>query len=407
MGLGAKGSSLSKPKDVRSKSGHRGRADTVCASDPGHAVPAGSPLLSDKTPLGRTSVIVSRFGLGCAPIGGLFAAVDDITAERTLDAAWSGGVRYFDTAPHYGTGLSEVRLGQFLSGRPRDQFAISTKVGRLLVAQGSGKEAGSSGTEFVGGLPAREIFDFGPDGIEASLESSLGRLQLDRVDIVFIHDPDDHMEEAIGGAYPTLARLRDEGVVGAIGVGMNRADLLERFVRETDIDVALIAGRHTLLDDRATRSLLPVALERQVAILVGGVFNSGILANPGDGATFDYRVADTALVTRVRQLAEIAARYQVALPAVALQWPFRDPAVTGIVVGARSQREVHSDLAWAGVAVPDALWEELTASGLLGWHGPGAVTRAVSDERSHRTERSNIKRQGPATTVADKGERSW
>jgi D-threo-aldose 1-dehydrogenase len=325
------------------------------------------PKAPQAVPLGRTSLAVTRFGLGCAPLAGLFAPVGERTARETLEEAWAGGVRYFDTAPHYGFGLSERRVGEFLRTRPRHEFVLSTKVGRLLVPGGSPAE---DSFNFFGGPNGRRVFDFTREGVVASLESSLERLGLDRVDIALIHDPDDHFADALDGAYPALAEMKDQGLVGAIGLGMNQTAMLERFVNETDIDVILVAGRYSLLDDRAGRSLLPACLARGVAVEVAAVFNSGILVDPTPGATFDYLPADQPLVDRAIELSEITAAHGVALSAVALQWPLRHRAVTGVVVGARSGAEVREDLAGFGTVIPDALWDDLANSGLLGWRDP-------------------------------------
>jgi D-threo-aldose 1-dehydrogenase len=213
------------------------------------------------------------------------------------------------------------------------------------------------------------MFDFSGDGIRRSLEASLERLGLDRVDIALIHDPDDHFSQAIGEAYPALEALRAAGTVRAIGLGMNQADMLERFVRDTDIDVVLVAGRYSLLDDRAGRGLLPAAADRHVAVLVAGVFNSGILADPRSGARFDYRPASDELVARAKALSAIAAEHDVPLTRVALQFPLRNSAVSGVVVGCRSSGEVTSNLAEFTAAVPGVLWSDLDQSGLVGWAG--------------------------------------
>jgi D-threo-aldose 1-dehydrogenase len=296
-------------------------------------------------------VEVTRFSLGGAPLGGLFSPVDDEDATATLEAAWQGGVRSFDTAPLYGHGLSEHRVGTFLATKPRDLFVLSTKVGRLL----SGDAA---------------LFDFSRDGVRASLEASLERLGLDRVDVALIHDPDDHFDEAMYQSYPALEELRTEGVVRAIGLGMNQAEMLERFVRDTDIDCVLVAGRYSLLDDRAAAGLFAAAIERGVSVLVGGVFNGGILTDSRLPATFDYQPAPAALVARAENIRAIAARHNVLLGHVAMQFVLRNPAVTSVVVGARSPAEITDDLSMFSSAIPNALWTELESSGLLGWRDP-------------------------------------
>lgn len=266
----------------------------------------------------------------------------------TLEAAWQGGVRSFDTAPLYGSGLSEHRMGSFLATKPRDSFVLSTKVGRLL----SNDQA---------------VFDFSREGIRASLEASLERLRLDRVDIALIHDPDDHLDEAMHQSYPALEELRAEGVVRAIGLGMNQAGMLERFVLDTEIDCILVAGRYSLLDDRAAAGLFPAAIERGVSILVGGVFNGGILTDSRLPITFDYQPAPAALVARTENIRAVVARHGVSLAHVAMQFALRNPAVTSVVVGARSPTEIADDLTMFSSSIPDELWSELESSGLLGW----------------------------------------
>jgi D-threo-aldose 1-dehydrogenase len=312
--------------------------------------------------LGRTGLTVTRLGLGCAPIGGLYEPVSDADAHAVVERAWELGLRLFDTAPLYGSGLSERRLGVALRGCPRAELVLSTKVGRRLRANGK------PDTMFEGALPLEPFFDFSADGVVRSLDESLERLGLDRVDVVHIHDPDDHFEEARTGAYPALERLRDEGVVGAIGVGMNQAELLTRFARETDVDCLLLAGRYTLLDTHALAELLPLCLERGIAVIAGGVFNSGILTG-GDGH-FDYRPAPPELGARVRRLVDVCARWDVPLPAAALQFPLGHPAVACVLAGCRSPAEVAEDVRLFELEVPSGLWDDLRAENLLPGDAP-------------------------------------
>jgi D-threo-aldose 1-dehydrogenase len=297
---------------------------------------------------------------GGAPIGGLYAPVSDETAAATLQAAWDAGIRAFDTAPHYGAGLSERRIGDFLAGRPRSQFVVSTKVGRRLVpAAGPGPGSGSaeSADEFHGAPALGRVRDYSADGALRSLEDSLRRLRLDRVDIALIHDPDEHMTEALDGAYPALARLRADGAAGAIGVGVNSAAVAEWFVSRCDLDCVLVAGRYTLLDDSAARSLFPSCLARGVPVLAGGVFNGGILAG---GDRYDYAPAPPGLLARTRCIAEVCARYGVPVAAAALRYVLRHPAVTAAVVGARTAAEIRADAGYLSLDIPDALWADLT-----------------------------------------------
>ena len=295
---------------------------------------------------------------GGAPIGGLYAPVSDEAAAATLQAAWDAGIRVFDTAPHYGVGLSEQRIGDFLAGRPRAGFVVSTKVGRRLVPA-SGPVDGAD--QFYGTPALDRVRDYSADGALRSLEDSLRRLRLDRADIVLIHDPDEHTAEALDGAYPALARLRAEGTVGAIGVGVNSASLAEWFVARCDLDCVLVAGRYTLLDDSAARSLFPLCRSRGVAVLAAGVFNSGILADPADGARYDYAPAAPGILARARRIAEVCAGYDVPIAAAALCYVLRHPAVTAAVVGVRTPDQIRADAAYLGWPIPDALWADLAS----------------------------------------------
>jgi len=310
-------------------------------------------------PLGRSAVRVTEFAFGGAAIAGLYAEVRDEDAAAAVDAAWAGGIRTFDTAPHYGLGLSERRLGDALRHRPRDEYVLSTKVGRLLEPAAPGGQVGRDTEGFA--IPASYVrrFDFSADGVRRSLEESLERLGLDRVDIALIHDPDDHGEQAFREAYPALERLRAEGTVRAIGAGMNQAAMLTRFVTDTDVDVVLVAGRYTLLDKSAGRELLPAALRRGVSVIAGGVFNSGVLAAPGAGATYDYHAAPDELIARARKLAEVCAEFGVPLRAAAARFPLTHPAVASVLIGVRSAAEAGDALRLRAVDIPGALWEAL------------------------------------------------
>ncbi|MCE6998564.1 aldo/keto reductase [Saccharothrix sp. S26] len=312
---------------------------------------------TERVPLGRSDVTVSRLGLGTAPLAGLFSAVTEDEAAAALETAWAAGIRYFDTAPHYGAGLAERRLGAFLASRPRAEFTVSTKVGRLLVPGDT-----APGDEGFHGEPGLvRVRDYSADGVYRSLAESLERSGLDSFDVVLIHDPDDHWEDAVTGAYPALARLRAEGAVRAIGAGMNQTAMLTRFVTETDLDCVLVAGRYSLLDRGAADELLPLCAQRDVGVLVGGVFNSGILADPTAHATYDYAPAPDDVRRRAVALAERCAAHGVPLAAAALRFPLRHPAVTGVVVGARNAREVADNTAHATTDIPEALWAELDA----------------------------------------------
>jgi len=274
-----------------------------------------------------------------------------------VDAAWEGGIRTFDTAPHYGLGLSERRIGAALRYRPRDEYVISTKVGRLL--RPAEPPYGLDTEGFAVPADQLRVFDYSADGVRRSLEASLGRLGLDRVDIALIHDPDSRGPQALREAYPALEKLRAEGCVGAIGVGMNHAAMLARFVTETDIDVVLVAGRYTLLDRSAADALLPAALERGVSVIAGGVFNSGLLAAPGSGATYDYQAAPDSLISRARRLESVCARFGVPLRAAAARFPLTHPAVASVLIGARSAAEITDAIRLRELGIPAELWDLL------------------------------------------------
>jgi len=307
--------------------------------------------------LGRSPVEVTELSLGGAPLGNLFGEVSEEAARSAVDAAWGGGIRAFDTAPHYGLGLSERRLGAALRDRPRAQYAVSTKVGRVLEPVAPPYRTDTAG--FAVRADHRRVFDFTADGVNRSLSDSLTRLGLDYVDIVLIHDPDSHGEQALREAYPALETLRAEGCVRAIGVGMNQAAMLSQFVRATDIDVVLVAGRFTLLDQSAAADLLPAALEKGVAVLAGGVFNSGLLAAPVVGASYDYAAASAELIGRARELESICARYGIPLRAAAARFPLCHPAVTSVLIGARSAAEVNDALKLADMQIPAQVWDAM------------------------------------------------
>ncbi|MFE7168786.1 aldo/keto reductase [Streptomyces sp. NPDC057616] len=313
--------------------------------------------------LGRSGVEVGPLGFGAAGIGNLYTAVSDAQAHAAVDAAWSAGMRYFDTAPHYGIGLSERRLGAALRAHPRTAYTISTKVGRRLEPSGAGGDDLANG--FAVPATHRRVWDFSADGVRRSLEESLTRLGLDRVDAVYLHDPDDHAEQAFHEGYPALEKLRSEGVVGAIGAGMNQAEMLTRFVRDTDVDMVLCAGRYTLLDQRALTDLLPAAQERGTSVVVGGAFNSGLLADPRPGATYNYAQAPPELLDRALRLKTLADRHGTTLRAAALAFCAAHPAVVSVLVGTRSAAEVRDCAEQFAAPVRAGFWQELRDTGLL------------------------------------------
>ncbi|HLL69624.1 MAG TPA: aldo/keto reductase [Micromonosporaceae bacterium] len=301
-------------------------------------------------------------GYGTAPLAGLFTPVGEAEAAAALQAGWDAGVRYFDTAPYYGAGVAERRLGAFLRSRPRSEYVVSTKVGRVLVPdepQPGGPQP--EGSPFVEKSELVSQRDYSRDGVLRSIEDSAARTGLDHFDLVLIHDAEEYWEPAITQAYPTLVELRDEGVIGAIGAGLNEAGMMARFLRETDMDAVLMAGCYTLLDRTAADEVLPLCQERGVGLIIGGVFNSGILADPVDGARYHYEPAPADLLRRARTMQAVCAEYGVPLAAAAIQFPRRHPAVTTVLAGARSAQEITDDAALAGIAIPDELWDRLEA----------------------------------------------
>ncbi|MCW2910689.1 MAG: putative oxidoreductase [Actinomycetia bacterium] len=316
----------------------------------------------DQNPIGKTPATVTALGFGGASAGNLYQETTDADTVTAVDQAWAGGIRYFDTAPHYGLGLSERRLGAVLRDRPRELFVISTKVGRLLEPNPwpAGSDLAAGGFAVPDTL--RRRFDFSAGGVRRSLEASLERLGLDRMDLVYVHDPDDHVDEAVAGAIPELIRMREEGLVTAVGVGMNQWQAPLRMVRETGIDLVMLAGRWTLLD-RSGQPLLDECAARGVAVVAAAPFNSGLLARawPPDGAYFDYGPAAPEVLARARALAGVCERYGVSLPDAAVQFPLRHPAVVSVVSGMRSGEQVASTLARFATVVPDEAWTELDA----------------------------------------------
>ncbi|TKV57825.1 aldo/keto reductase [Nakamurella flava] len=306
---------------------------------------------------------LGSLGLGGAPLGNLFTRIDDSTAQATVDAAWEEGVRFFDTAPHYGLGLSERRLGRALAHRPRDEYVVCSKVGRLLVEQPAAGRRDDEGFD----VPAthRRVRDYSRDGVLRSIDATLRRTGLDRLDVVLVHDPDEHWAQAAEQAIPALAELRDQGVVRAIGAGMNQSGMLTRFLTETAADIVLLAGRYTLLDQQALDDVLPAADRLGKSVIAAGVFNSGLLADPDPDATYDYARAPGHLVERARRIAAVCADHGTTLTAAAVAFPLLHPAVVSVVVGARSPEEMHADAQAHRAAVPAAVWTALQARGLL------------------------------------------
>ena len=322
----------------------------------------------EKAEIRSTGVQVTRIGMGGAPIGGLYTAVEAATAVETIRRAHELGIGYFDTAPLYGSGRSEVLFGHALETIPRGDYVLSTKVGRLLEPVAEQPDS----DQFVD-LPSLEpIYDYSRDGVLRSIDESLGRLRLDRVDIVMIHDPDDHSEQALDEAFPTLVELRSQGVVGAIGAGMNQWEMLARFAREADPDCFLLAGRYTLLDQSGLDELLPLCVEKDIGIVLGGPYNSGILASDlSDDTTFNYLPAPRDVLEKARSIKDVCDRHSVPLKAAALQFGLAHPAVAATVPGARSIEEIEENLCMAAHPIPSDLWDELRAERLIHPDAPG------------------------------------
>jgi len=332
-----------------------------------------------KQRIGATDLSVATLGFGGAPVGNLYTALTDEEAEATIVAALDSGINYFDTAPLYGHGLSEHRIGHVLRYRPRDEFVISTKVGRrLLPADPATLDYG----QFPGCLPFRPEFDYSFDGTMRSFEDSLHRLGLHRVDIVLIHDIDrwTHktseetekcFQQAMNGAYPALHRLRSEGVIGAIGAGVNEWQVCQRLATAGDFDCFLLAGRYTLLEHEALESFLPLCELKSIGVIIGGPYNTGILATgAAAGAYYNYESAPEDILQRVRRIERLCAAYDVSLPAAALQFPLFHPAVAAVIPGARNEAEVSENVQWMEAEIPAAFWEEMKREGLVPEHAP-------------------------------------
>ena len=313
----------------------------------------------------RGNVPVSDVGFGAAQLGNLNRATTDDESTSAVHAARSAGITYFDTAPHYGLGLSERRLGRALADTARDEIVISTKVGRLLVD--SPETADRQDDEgFVVPASVRREWDFSADGVKRSIEDSLTRLGTDRIDIVYLHDPDDHEEQATREALPALLDLRAQGVIRAVGAGMNQSAMPTRFIEAHDLDVVMLAGRLTLLDQTGLTDLMPLAARRGVAVVAAGVYNSGLLSSTeiSPDAHFDYAPASSEMLARARRLAAICRSHGVDLPSAAVQYPLRHPAVVSAVIGMRTAAHVESSIDRRTTDIPDELWVELDAEGL-------------------------------------------
>ncbi|GGT44006.1 aldo/keto reductase [Streptomyces chromofuscus] len=327
------------------------------------------------------TILPDRIGFGTAPMGNMFRAVPDEEASATLDAAWDQGIRYYDTAPLYGAGLAEIRLGELLSRKRRDEFVLSTKVGRVILdeVESGNRELGEKGSLFEAGRPNRILHEWTADATERSIEGSLQRLGVDRLDIVWVHDvaQDFHgddwlgkLEEARTGAFRVLTRLRNEGVIKAWGLGVNRTEPIELTLAldEPKPDGFLLAGRYTLLDhDHALQRLLPMAEKQGVGMVVGGPYSSGILAG---GAHFEYADAPPEIIERVRRIKDVAGRNGVSLKAAALQFSLAHPATAAVIPGATKPSRIAEDLAALHEKVPDQFWRDLREAELVSPRAP-------------------------------------
>lgn len=325
--------------------------------------------------IGNTPVELTALGFGASVIGNLYEVTPPRDAEAAVEAAWEAGIRYFDTAPHYGLGLSERRLGAALRGRPRAGYVVSSKAGRLLVP--NERPRGIDDQGFVVRDDLRRQWDFSRDGVLRSIEATLERMGLDRLDAVYLHDPDDHWEQAAGEAMPALAELRDQGVIGAIGAGMNQSAMPARFLRETAADVVLLAGRYTLLDQSALDDVLPAAQESGKSVVAVGVFNSGLLSQdrPAEGMRYDYRDAPPALVARALAIAEICEAHGTTLPAAAIAFPYTHPSIINVTLGMRNPEQVVRNVELHRQHMPQGLWDDLRAQGLIRADVPAANAR--------------------------------
>ncbi|WP_374194936.1 aldo/keto reductase [Streptomyces scabiei] len=328
----------------------------------------------------NTSVELTELGFGASVIGNLYRVTPVEDASAAIETAWDAGIRYFDTAPHYGLGLSELRLGAALRERPRAEYVVSSKVGRLLVPNEAPRGMDSEG--FVVRDDLRRQWDFSRDGVLRSIEETLDRTGLDRLDIVYLHDPDDHWQQAADAAMPTLADLRDQGVIGAIGAGMNQSAMLARFLRETPADIVMLAGRYTLLDQTALDDVLPAAHEHGKSVVAVGVFNSGLLSRdrPTQGMKYDYQDAPTTLVDRARAIADVCADHGTTLPAAAIAFPLTHPTIINVTLGMRTAEQVGRNVELHQRHIPEELWDDLRAQGLIRSDVPGRGGSARSSQ---------------------------
>lgn len=345
--------------------------------------------VNDQRMLRRTGQQISALGMGCASLGNLFQAISDLAAQITVDAAWNVGIRLFDTAPYYGYGYSEHRLGSALRARPRGEFRLSTKVGRLLRPGGDHRSGGENG--WVDPLPFEPVYDYTAGGVRRSIEDSLQRLGVAWIDIALVHDigqlthADRHehywQQLTAGGGFRELEAMRGEGLIGAFGLGVNEWQVAMTALDHVDLDCTLLAGRYTLLEQGALHPFLDQALAREVGVLIGGPFNSGILATgPGSDARFDYQLAPPEVIARVEKLHDVCREFDVPLAAAAIQFPLAHPAVVSCIPGFRSPRELADIVRWFETPIPADLWQSLLQQGLLAGDSPVPPSPSINGE---------------------------
>jgi len=322
---------------------------------------------SELVKIPRIDRYISKLALGTAPLGGLFTAVSDEQGQATVLAALDSGINFIDTAPLYGHGNAERMIGSVLS-KTNKEYVISTKVGRVLKKFAPEEIAGKVDglAAFIGVDPTIfPVIDFSRDGILRSIQESLERLNISSIDIALIHDADDRIDEAIKNSYPVLDELRSQGVIKGIGVGMNICSYATKAVKEMDLDVILIAGRYSLLDQSAQEVLFKECLKKQTGVMVGGVYNSGVLANPTPESTYNYVPVTPEILSKVKQIQALLLDFDISLTAAAIQFPLRHPAVTCVLTGSRSVTELNANIKDFDQTIPDAAWKALEDAGLI------------------------------------------